>query len=239
MPLVAVAHRHAWAGRTDRRGPLKARRSRTQSPTNRHHSPPPSHPSNFLTVPSPAMAHYSHSTSSTPSAASPAPMTSIGIVFHEYPRMYGKVNALWSLVLSTTPDFCGTTDALVYTYADLATPGVQQPTYRRGPVPDVALLEHLIGVLHVADVPLPRPMLATRLLARELEEEQRLRATDNRLWLARTLLEWQRQGLVPPLRWRNQQDLLRGIADCADCARGMWGRPLPEGRWFPVTTMYS
>ncbi|KAI0054419.1 hypothetical protein BV25DRAFT_1843670 [Artomyces pyxidatus] len=42
--------------------------------------------------------------------------------------MYGKVNALWSLVLSTIPDFCGTSDALVYTYGDLATPGVQIKT---------------------------------------------------------------------------------------------------------------
>ncbi|KAI0061541.1 hypothetical protein BV25DRAFT_1916891 [Artomyces pyxidatus] len=140
-------------------------------------------------------------------------MTSIGIVFPEYPPTHGKVNALCE-----TPNFRDTGDALVFTYTDLASPGAQQLTCRRGDIHDLALREQFVGVLHVGDTPVRRAALAAR------AEQPERRVTDNRLWLVRALLELRRDQLIPSTGWSTQAEVRKGVAQSAEGDAGpAWG----------------
>ncbi|KAI0063732.1 hypothetical protein BV25DRAFT_1914826 [Artomyces pyxidatus] len=184
------------------------------------------------------MAHYSKSTSSWTSAAPsrphappPTPVTRIGIVFHDYIVYRGKIAPLWSLFLTATQNFHEADDAFVYTVSDLFTPGANTLSFRGGTVPDPAMIKDFIGILHIADV----RMTPQALIASLRSPEHWGNPIDNSKWVLLTLLNWQQQSIIPPLRWGTQKELLRGITESVERLRGMWGQPGATG--FPIISI--
>ncbi|KAI0063762.1 hypothetical protein BV25DRAFT_1823806 [Artomyces pyxidatus] len=183
------------------------------------------------------MAHYSHSTSSRPSvgrshpAAPPlTPLTSIGIVFHDYGVRRRRPVPLWSLFFTSTRNLQIADDAFVYTVSDPSEHSPPALSFRGGTVPDPAMIEQFVGVLHIADVPLTPQQLIAALRPMEHWGSP----MDSSTYVILTLMEWERLSIVPRLPWRPQNAIHLGISGFIAQLRAMWGHGRTE---YPVISV--